>query len=136
MAEISDVMTKDPQSVSPGDSIQDAARKMKEAETGALLVVDGDELKGIVTDRDIVVNAVAEGNSDATVEDVASTDTTTIEPGSSLEDAISLMRENKIRRLPVVEDGKPVGIVSLGDLAIEADDDSALKEISSASPNA
>jgi CBS domain-containing protein len=74
---------------------------MKEADTGALLVVDGDELKGIVTDRDIVVNAIAEGK-----------------------------REKKVRRLPVVDDdGEPIGIVSLGDLAIEADDDSALKEI-------
>ncbi|HEX8052184.1 MAG TPA: CBS domain-containing protein [Thermoleophilaceae bacterium] len=134
---VGDVMTKDPQSVQPGDSIEDAAKKMKEADTGALLVVDGDELKGIVTDRDIVVNAVAAGNSDATVEDVASTDTTTTDPDSSLEDAIKLMRDNKVRRLPVVGDGgKPVGIVSLGDLAIEADDDSALKDISAAEPNA
>ena len=133
---VGDVMTKDPQSVAPGDSIEDAAKKMKEGDTGALLVVDGDDLKGIVTDRDIVVNAVAEGNSDAKVEDVASTDATTTDSKSSLTDAIKLMRDNKIRRLPVVDDGEPVGIVSLGDLAIEADDDSALKEISAAEPNA
>ena len=134
---VSDVMSKDPQSVEPGDSIEDAAKKMKEGDTGALLVVEGDELKGIVTDRDIVVNAIAEGNTDASVEDVASTDTTTIDPDSTLGDAIQLMRDNKIRRLPVVnDDGEPVGIVSLGDLAIEADDDSALKEISSAEQNA
>ncbi len=134
---VGDVMTENPQSVEPGDSIEDAAKKMKEADTGALLVVDGDDLKGIVTDRDIVVNAIAEGNTDATVEDVASTDATTIEPDASLGDAIQLMRDNKVRRLPVVGgDGEPVGIVSLGDLAIEADDDSALKEISAAKPNA
>ncbi|HEX8645641.1 MAG TPA: CBS domain-containing protein [Thermoleophilaceae bacterium] len=135
MASVSDVMSKDPKTVEPGDSIQDAAKKMKEADTGALLVVDGDDLKGIVTDRDIVVNAVAEGNGDAKVEDVASTDATTIEPDAELKDAIAKMREAKVRRLPVVEDGNPVGIVSLGDLAIEADDDSALKEISGASAN-
>jgi CBS domain-containing protein len=134
-ATVADVMTKDPKSVEPGDSIEDAAKAMKEADTGALLVVDGDELKGIVTDRDIVVNALAEGNSDAKVEDVASTDTTTIEPGADLTDAIAKMREAKVRRLPVVDDGDPVGIVSLGDLAIAADDDSALKEISGASAN-
>ena len=133
---VSDVMTKDPQSVEPGDSVEDAAKKMKEGDTGALLVVDGDDLKGVVTDRDIVVNAVAEGNADAKVEDVASTDVTTIEPDATLGDAIQLMRDNKIRRLPVVDDGNPVGIVSLGDLAIEADDDSALKDISGAEPNA
>ena len=137
MASVRDVMTENPESVEPGSSIEDAAKKMKEAGTGALLVVDGDELKGIVTDRDIVVNAIAEGNTDASVEDVCSTDTTTIEPGASLGDAIQLMRDNKVRRLPVVgDDGDPVGIVSLGDLAVEADDDSALKEISAAKPNA
>jgi len=77
-----------------------------------------------------VVNAIAEGNTDASVEDVASTGTTTIEPDAKLEDAIEWMREKKVRRLPVVDhDGEPIGIVSLGDLAIEADDDSALKEI-------
>jgi CBS domain-containing protein len=128
-------MSENPKTVEPGDSIQDAAKKMKDADTGALLVVDGDDLKGIVTDRDIVVNAVAEGNGDAKVEDVASTDTTTIEPDADLKDAISKMRDAKVRRLPVVEDGDPVGIVSLGDLAIAADDDSALKEISDASAN-
>ncbi len=134
---VADVMSKDPASVQPGDSIEDAAKAMKEKDTGALLVVDGDELKGIVTDRDIVVNAIAEGNSDAKVEDVASTDTTTIKPDAALTDAITKMRESDVRRLPVVEDdgGKPVGIVSLGDLAIAADDDSALKDISQASPN-
>jgi CBS domain-containing protein len=135
MACVRDVMTKDPQTVEPGDSIEDAAKKMKEADTGALLVVDGDDLKGIVTDRDIVTGAIAEGNTDAKVEDVCSSDTTTIEPDAELKDAIAKMREAKVRRLPVVEDGDPVGIVSLGDLAIEADDDSALKEISGSSAN-
>jgi CBS domain-containing protein len=134
---VGDVMSENPVSVEPGDSIEDAAAKMKEADTGAVLVVDGDELKGIVTDRDIAVDATAEGNTDAKVEDVASTDTTTIKADADLREAIDLMREKKVRRLPVVDDdGEPVGIVSLGDLAIEADDDSALKEISAAEPNA
>jgi CBS domain-containing protein len=133
---VGDVMTKDPVSVEPGDSIEDAAKAMKEKDTGALLVVDGDELKGIVTDRD-VATALGEGNADAKVGDVASTDTTTIKPDDSLADAIKKMREADVRRLPVVEDDgdKPVGIVSLGDLAIAADDDSALKDISEASAN-
>lgn len=136
MASVKDVMTENPESIEPGASIEDAAKKMKEADAGALLVVDDDDLKGIVTDRDIVVNAIAEGNTDAKVEDVASTDATTIESDAELSDAIEKMREAKVRRLPVVDDdGEPIGIVSLGDLAIEADDDSALKEISSASAN-
>ena len=135
MASVRDVMTENPQTVEPGDSIQDAAKKMKDGDTGALLVVDGGDLKGIVTDRDIVTGALAEGNGDAKVEEVASTDATTIEPDAELKDAIAKMRDAKVRRLPVVEDGNPIGIVSLGDLAIEADDDSALKEISGASAN-
>jgi CBS domain-containing protein len=135
MASVKDVMTENPESVEPGASIEDAAKKMKSADTGALLVVDGDDLKGIVTDRDIVVNAIAEGKGDASVEDVCSSDTSTIEPDAELSDAIGKMREAKVRRLPVVEDGSPIGIVSLGDLAIEADDDSVLKEISGASAN-
>jgi CBS domain-containing protein len=135
MAEVRDVMTENPESVEPGASIEDAAKKMKEGGFGALLVVDGDDLKGIVTDRDIVVNAIAEGNTDASVEDVCSSDTTTIEPDADIKDAIAQMREADVRRLPVVENGDPVGIVSLGDLAIEADDDSALKDISQAKAN-
>ena len=133
---VGDVMTKDPVSVEPGDSLEDAAKAMKEKDIGAVLVVDGDELKGIVTDRD-VATALGEGNSDAKVGDVASTDTTTIKSDTSLEDAIQKMREANVRRLPVVDDdgGKPVGIISLGDLASEADDDSALKDISEAEPN-
>ena len=135
MASVRDVMTENPQTVEPGDSIEEAAKKMKSGGFGALLVVDGDDLKGIVTDRDIVVNAIAEGNTDAKVEDVCSSDTTTIEPDADLADAIKRMREADVRRLPVVEDGDPIGIVSLGDLAIAADDDSALKDISGASAN-
>ena len=134
---IRDVMTSDPKTVDFEAPITEAAQLMRDNDTGAILVTENDELKGIVTDRDIVVNALAEGNSDAKVEDVASTDTTTIKPDAALTDAIQKMREADVRRLPVVEDdgGKPVGIVSLGDLAIEADDDSALKDISQASPN-
>ncbi len=124
MASVRDVMTENPASVEPSASIQDAAAKMKEADAGAILVVDGDELKGIVTDRDIVVNAVAEGNAEAKVEDVCSTDTTTVEPDADLSDAIGLMREHKVRRLPVVEEGERlVGIVAQADIARALDEE-------------
>jgi CBS domain-containing protein len=134
---VRDVMTDSVETVSPSDSAVDAAKKMKSADTGAVLVADDGELKGIVTDRDIVVGAVAEGKdpSDVKVEEIASTDTTTIEPDSDIDEAIKLMSEKKFRRLPVVEDGKPVGIISLGDLAAERDEGSALGEISQADPN-
>jgi CBS domain-containing protein len=134
---IRDLMAESPAKIEPSDSVEDAAKKMRENDVGALLVVEDDELKGIVTDRDIVIKAVAEGDKPgkAKVEDVCTADTTSVEPDTSVDDAIKKMREADVRRLPVVEDGKPVGIVSLGDLAIERDEDSALADISAAAPN-
>ena len=134
---VRDVMTESPKTVEPSDTVADAAEKLQSANIGALLVTEGDELKGIVTDRDIVVKAVAEGKDaqDTKVEEVCSTDVTTIEPDADLDEAVKRMKDADIRRLPVVEDDTPVGIVSLGDLAIAMDDDSALADISAASPN-
>ena len=134
---VRDVMTSDVETVEPSDSAVDAARKMKSADAGAVLIAEDGELKGILTDRDIVVKAIAEGKnpSKVKVEEIASTDVTTISPDDGIDDAISLMKERKFRRLPVVEEGEAVGVVSLGDLAQERDKDSALGAISAASPN-
>jgi CBS domain-containing protein len=134
---VRDVMAESPWHVEPSDSVEDAAKRMRDEDVGALLVVEDEELKGIVTDRDIVVKAVAEGDKPgkAKIEDVCTADTTTVEADASIDDAIKAMREADVRRLPVVEDGKPIGIVSLGDLAIERDKDSALADISAAAPN-
>lgn len=137
MAQIRDVMTKDPQILPASASLVDAARLMRDEDIGPVIVVEGDQVVGIVTDRDIVVRAVAEDRppSGTTVADVASRDLTTVSPDDSLDDAVRLMRERAVRRLPVVEAGKPVGIVALGDLAVERDPDSALADISAAEPN-
>ena len=134
---VKDVMTDSLETVEPSDSAADAAKKMASADAGAIVVVDGDELKGILTDRDIVVKAVAEGKdpSDVKVEEICSSDTTTVEPDADIDQAIELMRDNKVRRLPVVDDDKPVGIVSIGDLAEARDSDSALGAISGADAN-
>ena len=134
---VSDVMTDKPETVEPSDSATDAAKKMKEADTGALLVTDDDELKGIVTDRDIVVRVVAEGRDPRAtrIEDVASHDLTAVSPDDPVERAVQLMRERSVRRLPVVKRGKVVGIVSIGDLAVERDPASPLADISAAPPN-
>ena len=134
---VRDVMAESPWHVEPSDSVEDAAKRMRDEDIGALLVVEDEELKGILTDRDIVVKAVAEGDKPgkAKVEDVCTADTTTVEADASIDDAIKAMREADVRRLPVVEDGKPVGIVTLGDLAMERDEDSALADISAAAPN-
>lgn len=137
MAQIRDVMTKDPQILPASASLVDAAKVMRDEDIGPVIVVENDRVVGIVTDRDIVVRAVAEDRSPSatTVGDVASRDLTTVSPGDAVEDAVRLMREGAVRRLPVVEGGKPVGIVALGDLAVQRDPDSALADISAAEPN-
>lgn len=133
---IRDVMTPDPVTVPSTTPLEQAARQMRDAGIGNVIVLDGEQVTGILTDRDIVVRAVAEGRDSRTpVGDVTSRDLTTIAPDATLEAAVELMRERSIRRLPVVEAGRAVGIVSLGDLALERDPDSALGDISAAPPN-
>ncbi len=134
---IRDVMTPNPQTVSPQDSIQNAARIMRDADTGAIPVVENGRPIGILTDRDIVVRAVAEGRDPAStkVSDVASRDVTALTVDQTVEDAIRVVREENVRRIPVVQDGRPAGIVSIGDLAIERDTGSALADISSEPAN-
>jgi CBS domain-containing protein len=134
---VRDVMTENPKTVEASATLEDAAKMMASEDIGNVLVVENGEVKGIVTDRDIVVRAIAKGQSpsDTSVREAASTDVETLSPDDSVEDAIRKMEQRDIRRLPVVDDGKPVGIVSLGDLAKARDSDSALADISSASPN-
>ena len=134
---IKEVMTADPHTISSDATLQDAAREMQSDDIGAVLVTDNGDVAGILTDRDIVVRAVAEGRdpSSTRVADVATRDVKTLTPDSSVDDAIKIVREQNVRRIPVVEDGRPAGIVSIGDLAIERDTDSALADISSEPPN-
>jgi CBS domain-containing protein len=134
---IRNVMYANPITMSSTSTVAEAAHKMREADIGNVIVLEGDRLYGIVTDRDIVVRAIAEGRNPATAKlgDICSHDMTTLDPTDTVEDAVRLMREKAIRRLPVVEKGKPVGIVSLGDLALTQDPHSALGNISAASPN-
>jgi CBS domain-containing protein len=134
---VNEVMTADPRTVAPGDSVVDAARQMKEADVGDVLVVQDGRPTGIVTDRDIVVRCIAEGGDPSTtrVADVASEATATIAPDQPATEAARLMREHDVRRLVVVQDGRLAGIVSIGDLAIALDDESALADISAAPPN-
>jgi CBS domain-containing protein len=135
--QVKDVMTSDPITVEAGDTVVVAARRMKEAAVGSMIVMDGDRIHGIVTDRDIAMRVVAEGSDPARtrVQEITSDNPVTLEPESSVDDAIQVMSDRAIRRLPVVEGGRPVGIVSLGDLAIDRDPTSALGEISAAAPD-
>ena len=134
---VDQVMTHDPRTISKSDSLADAAKQMRDADIGAVLVEDSGKLAGIVTDRDIVVRAVADGRDPSSVQagEVCSGNVATVTPDQKLEDAVKLMRDQDVRRAPVVQDGKPVGILSLGDLAMERDSGSVLADISSASPN-
>ena len=137
MAEkIANVMTADPRTVQTTDAIQDAARQMRDGDVGALVVLDGNNVTAIVTDRDIVVRGVAVGREgSAEVQEVCTTGVQTVDPAQDVEDALRIMRDSDVRRLPVVENGRPVGIVSLGDLAVDRDPESLLADISAASPN-
>ena len=138
MAEtIRDLMTENPITLESSASARQAAEQMREADVGAMLIVEGEELKGLVTDRDIVVRAVAEGRDpdDVSVGDIASSSVVSVSADDSVADAISTMRQHDIRRVPVLDGEKPVGIVSLGDLAVAQDSDSVLADISAAEPN-
>ena len=130
-------MTRDPRTVNADDPIVEAARIMRDSDIGDVIVLQGGEVGGILTDRDIVVRGVADGRDgeSTTVGDVCTTGIEAIEPSASVDDALSRMREADIRRLPVVQDGQPVGIISLGDLAVEREPDSTLADISAASPD-
>ncbi len=134
---VNEVMTADPRTVTPDASLADAARHMDEGDVGAVVMVEEGAVAGIITDRDIVVRAIAKGRDpqSTTVGDVATRSTITAAPDQSARDAAQLMRDNDIRRLVVVQGGRPVGIVSLGDLAVALDDGSGLADISAASPN-
>jgi CBS domain-containing protein len=133
---IKEIMTTNPVTLTVQDSVAAAARKMRDENIGDVLVVDGQKLRGIVTDRDIVVRAVAERkNPESThLGEMCSDEIAVVEPNTTVEDVIMLMRERAVRRIPVVQDGKPVGIVSLGDLAMERDRRSLLGDISAAAP--
>jgi CBS domain-containing protein len=134
---IRDVMSAHPITMPVASTVAEAARTMREANIGDIIVLEGDQLYGIVTDRDIVVRTVAEGRDPetATLGDICSREMTTLSPTDIVEDAVWLMRDKAIRRVPVIENGTPIGIVSLGDLAVSQDPHSTLGHISAAPPN-
>ncbi|MFN2614441.1 MAG: CBS domain-containing protein [Actinomycetota bacterium] len=138
MAKVRDLMTRDPVCVSADAPVIDAARLMKDAGIGDVIVVtDGNEMCGIVTDRDIAVRAVAMGGDPKSMKigEICSSDIVTVTPQDDDKKAVRLMRERAVRRLPVVDGKKAVGVVSIGDLALEKDPSSALADISASPPN-
>jgi signal-transduction protein with cAMP-binding, CBS, and nucleotidyltransferase domain len=119
-ARVRDVMTPGPIGVDYYQSIGEAARTMRDWGVGAVLVVRDGSLRGLVTDRDLVMRAVAEARgADEPVGPLSSADLIGVDADTDVREAMRLMRGHAVRRLPVLEDGQVTGIVSLGDLAIQ-----------------
>jgi CBS domain-containing protein len=122
---IRELMTKNPRALSSGATVMEAARMMRDEDTGIVPVVDGDKLVGTVTDRDIAIRVVADAKAPdtTTVGEIASRELVTIDPQQELDEALRLMARHRVRRLPVVEeDGRLVGIVAQADIARNASD--------------
>ncbi|MFA3872993.1 CBS domain-containing protein (plasmid) [Streptomyces sp. G6] len=135
--QVREVMTADPVTVEPGTPVQQVAARMRNESIGAVLVTDSGQLRGLVTDRDLTVRILADGGdvSGRTVGEACSSEVVAVAPDDDVDRAVQLMRSKALRRLPVVDNGRPVGIVALGDLAVERDPGSALGDISAADPN-
>jgi CBS domain-containing protein len=124
---VREIMTKDVATATLDSTVEDVATMMKEDDIGAIPVLDDGELAGIVTDRDIVIRCIAEGKDPAetTVEDILTEELHTIEPDADVDEAARIMADRQIRRIPVVEEGELIGVVSLGDIAVKEDTDTA-----------
>ena len=130
-AKVRDVMTPGPIGVDYDQSVGEAARVMRDWGVGAILVVSNGSLYGLVTDRDLVVRAVAEERgADEPVGPLSSANLIGVDADADVHEAMRLMRQHEVRRLPVLEDGQVAGIVSLGDLAMQDEPDLAFAQLS------
>jgi CBS domain-containing protein len=136
MQTVADLMTR-PTAACPADAeIRAAAALMRDRDTGDVVVVDHDTVRGIVTDRDIVVRALADGKGPETpLAEVLSGQVVAVAPDDRIEKVVDLMREHAVRRIPVVDGGRLAGVISIGDLAMERDPDSVLADISAVREN-
>ena len=132
-----DIMSAAPVCMAPGESVSAAAKAMKEHGIGTVLVLTEGRLSGLVTDRDITVRVLAENRDPRTtpIGDICSSELVVLGPDDDVEQATRLIRERAVRRIPILADGTPVGVVSIGDLALDKDATSALSGVSSAPPN-
>jgi signal-transduction protein with cAMP-binding, CBS, and nucleotidyltransferase domain len=130
-AKVRDVMTSGPIGVDYDQSVGEAARAMRDWGVGAILVVSNGSLYGLVTDRDLVVRAVAEERAaDEPVGPLSSANLIGVDADADVHEAMRLMRQHGVRRLPVLEDGQVAGIVSLGDLTMQDEPDLAFAQLS------
>ncbi len=118
-----DIMSPAPVCMAPGESVSAAARAMKQHSIGTVLVLTDGKLSGLVTDRDITVRVLAENRDPKTtrIGDICSSELVVLAPDDDVTEATRLVRERAVRRIPVLQDGVPVGVVSIGDLALEKD---------------
>lgn len=132
-----DVMTPDPVTLDATMTVAEAAKAMEQRDVGDVIAMKDGKMCGVVTDRDIVVRAIAHGldPKKAALGDICSRNVITVDRNASVADAVALMREHAIRRIPVTDGARPIGIVSIGDLAINRDPGSALADISAAPAN-
>ena len=124
---VSEVMTRDVQTVRPDQTAREAANFMLSADAGSIPVTEGDRLIGMITDRDIAVRGVAKGNGpDTPVRDLMSNDIVCARDNDDIEEVATKMSQAQVRRLPVIDEQERLcGIVSLGDLSRETDDQTA-----------
>ncbi|WP_298322237.1 CBS domain-containing protein [Haloactinopolyspora sp.] len=135
---ISEMMTDRLVTVGPDDPVTAAAAAMREHDIGDVLVTEDRVVRGVITDRDVAVRVVASGLDPAStaVRDIASGQVVSVRPDEPVASAVKKMREHAVRRLPVVDDdGRAVGVITIGDLASYDDPDSALSDVSTATPN-
>ena len=135
---VRELMTGGPIALDAGATVAEAAAQMKDHDVGDVLVTRNGKLCGIVTDRDLVVRCLAQLDGDLRdhpIGEFCTEELATLDPDANVAEAMRLMQNRAVRRLPIVKDGEPVGILSLGDLAIQRDRKSTLGEISAAPPN-
>ena len=137
MTKMRDIMSAAPVCMAGAESVSAAARAMKQNGIGTVLVLTGGRLIGLVTDRDITVRVLAENRDPRTtrIGDICGSELVLLGPDDDVAEAARLVRERAVRRIPVLQDGIPVGVVSIGDLALAKDGTSALSGVSSAPPN-
>ena len=134
---VRDIMTTQPVMVEPTTTVAEVAKQMDREDIGEVLVADEGRVCGLVTDRDIVVRAIAEGRDPGStrVDEICTHEIVSVSPDDSVDDAVRIMGDRAVRRIAVIEDGDPVGVISIGDIAVVREPGSALGEISVASPD-
>lgn len=134
---VREVMTSEPIALQSDVSIQEAAQQMRDCGIGDVLVLDGQQIRGMLTDRDITVRAVADGQNPetTTVGEICSEDLVFVGPDDEADRVVEMMRLRAVRRVPVIDGVRAIGVVSIGDMAIARDQRSALADISAAPPN-